>query len=144
MYPFDVMLISNISFLLSGKLIRTLHMFYLHRVLRLFPILAAMVLFEASLFNYVSDGPLWIGPAQNVLRCRQYWWSTLLHIQNFVNPINLVSYPFYYKNKRRTGTCVNGIENGPSEEIHLFYEYKQTRQQSTAIKWLMILGIIMS
>ncbi|XP_013136892.1 PREDICTED: nose resistant to fluoxetine protein 6-like [Papilio polytes] len=75
--------------LTGGKLIRTLHMFYLHRVLRLFPILAAMVLFEASLFNYVSDGPLWIGPAQNVLRCRQYWWSTLLHIQNFVNPINL-------------------------------------------------------
>ncbi|CAH2076892.1 unnamed protein product, partial [Iphiclides podalirius] len=25
----------------------------------------------------------------NVSRCRQYWWSILLHIQNFVNPLNL-------------------------------------------------------
>ncbi|XP_013175537.1 PREDICTED: nose resistant to fluoxetine protein 6-like, partial [Papilio xuthus] len=80
---------SSAGKLTGGKLIRSLHMFYLHRILRLFPILAAMVLFEASLFNYVSDGPLWTGPAYNVLRCRQYWWSTLLHIQNFVNPLNL-------------------------------------------------------
>ncbi|XP_014369284.2 O-acyltransferase like protein [Papilio machaon] len=80
---------SSAGKLTGEKLIRSLHMFYLHRILRLFPILAAMVLFEASLFNYVSDGPLWTAPAHNVLRCRQYWWSTLLHIQNFVNPLNL-------------------------------------------------------
>ncbi|CAK1600713.1 unnamed protein product [Parnassius mnemosyne] len=75
--------------LTGEKLIKNIHLFYLNRLLRMFPVLAAMVLFEASLYNRVSDGPLWEGAASYVVRCREYWWSTLLHIQNFVNPQDL-------------------------------------------------------
>ncbi|CAG4983762.1 unnamed protein product [Parnassius apollo] len=75
--------------LTGEKLIKNVHLFYLNRLLRMFPVLAAMVLFETSLYNRVSDGPLWEGLASNIVNCRQYWWSTLLHIQNFVNPRDL-------------------------------------------------------
>lgn len=55
--------------------------------MRLFPILAAMVLLQASAFNHVSDGPNWSGMAEQAENCRTYW-STLLHVPNYVNPTN--------------------------------------------------------
>ncbi|XP_068632537.1 O-acyltransferase like protein-like [Battus philenor] len=75
--------------LTGEQLLRSLHIFYLNRLLRMFPILAAALLFEVSLFNHISDGPLWEGAAGFTARCRKYWWSTLMHIQNFVNPGDL-------------------------------------------------------
>lgn len=77
--------------LISEKLITSLHSFYLNRLLRMFPLLAALVLLEASLFHHVSDGPYWNSVATNVQRCRSYWWATLLHIQNYVVPRDMVS-----------------------------------------------------
>ncbi|XP_063822750.1 nose resistant to fluoxetine protein 6-like [Ostrinia nubilalis] len=72
---------------LSGKkLLQNLHLFYLNRLLRMFPVLATGVLLEASLFNRVSDGPDWSTVSDLVGRCRAFWWSTLLHMQNFMNP----------------------------------------------------------
>ncbi|XP_034827096.1 nose resistant to fluoxetine protein 6-like [Maniola hyperantus] len=73
---------------LTGRqLIRNLPFFYLNRLLRMFPVLAAVVLYEASFSNRIADGPLW--PAfmfNNVHKCRNFWWTTLLHLQNFINP----------------------------------------------------------
>ncbi|KAL0831529.1 hypothetical protein ABMA28_002323 [Loxostege sticticalis] len=72
---------------LSGKkLLQNLHLFYLNRLLRMFPVLATGVLLEASLFNRVSDGPYWLWMSDLVDRCRAFWWSTLLHMQNYMNP----------------------------------------------------------
>ncbi|CAH0585974.1 unnamed protein product [Chrysodeixis includens] len=71
------------------RFIRTIHLFYLNRLLRMFPLLAAMVLLQASLFNHASDGPYWINQAAATENCRTYWWSALLHIQNYVNPLNV-------------------------------------------------------
>ncbi|XP_052756162.1 O-acyltransferase like protein-like [Galleria mellonella] len=68
------------------KLLKNLHMFYLNRYLRLFPVLAACVLLQASLFYRVTDGPVWEVVAQQTYQCRKYWWSTLLYIQNYYNP----------------------------------------------------------
>ncbi|VVC99834.1 unnamed protein product [Leptidea sinapis] len=80
-------------FMLSGLLIvyiksllMNLHKFYLGRLLRMFPLLAAVILFEVSLFNRISDGGFWYLAAENVHKCRAFWWTTLLYIQNFVNP----------------------------------------------------------
>ncbi|XP_026734523.1 O-acyltransferase like protein-like isoform X2 [Trichoplusia ni] len=70
------------------RFIRTIHLFYLNRLLRMFPLLAAMVLLQASFFNHASDGPYWINQALATENCRNYWWSALLHIQNYVNPLN--------------------------------------------------------
>lgn len=60
---------------------------YLHRYLRLTPALAVVVLFTASLMKFVGSGPFW-GSAMTLMsdNCHKYWWSTLLYIQNYVNP----------------------------------------------------------
>nr|XP_049694112.1 O-acyltransferase like protein [Helicoverpa armigera] len=71
------------------RFIKTIHLFYLNRLLRMFPLLATMVLLQASLFNHVSDGPYWINQAHAAENCRQYWWAALLHIQNYVNPLEI-------------------------------------------------------
>ncbi|XP_052756169.1 O-acyltransferase like protein-like [Galleria mellonella] len=69
-----------------STLLKNLHLFYLSRYLRLFPVLAASILLQASLFYRVTDGPVWESVAQQTYQCRKYWWSTLLYIQNYYNP----------------------------------------------------------
>ncbi|XP_075974564.1 nose resistant to fluoxetine protein 6-like [Anticarsia gemmatalis] len=72
---------------LSGKkLMKNLHLFYLNRLLRMFPLLATVVLLEASFLNHMTDGPNWTAVASQVNRCRASWWSTLLYVQNYLNP----------------------------------------------------------
>ncbi|XP_045514399.1 O-acyltransferase like protein-like isoform X2 [Pieris brassicae] len=71
----------------SLGLLKNLHVFYLSRLLRMFPVLALAVLFEASLYNRISDGAFWHVAGNGVHTCRALWWSTLLHLQNFVNPL---------------------------------------------------------
>ncbi|CAG9129006.1 unnamed protein product [Plutella xylostella] len=66
-------------------LLKNIHLFYLNRLLRLFPILATAVLATASVFHHVADGPQWQLFVRKVYNCRTYWWSTLLHVQNYMN-----------------------------------------------------------
>lgn len=64
--------------------------FYLHRYIRLTPAVAAAIFFELSLQRYFGDGPLNKYLAQQFSEsCEDYWWSALLHIQNFVNPSDI-------------------------------------------------------
>lgn len=72
------------------QLLKNIHVFYLYRLLRMFPLLACAVLLQTSLFNHISDGANWHYMAGNVQLCRQYWWTALLHIQNIVNPARTV------------------------------------------------------
>ncbi|XP_063380265.1 O-acyltransferase like protein-like [Cydia fagiglandana] len=65
-------------------LLKNIHMFYLHRLLRMFPILATAVFLQASLFNHLSDGPEWHIVVDKVERCRAYWWATLTYVQNYL------------------------------------------------------------
>ncbi|KAG6445706.1 O-acyltransferase like protein [Manduca sexta] len=72
---------------LNGKqLIKNIHLFYLNRLLRMFPLLALTVLYEASYLNRMTDGPVWTTVVRHVDTCRSNWWPTLLHIQNYLNP----------------------------------------------------------
>ncbi|XP_028030312.1 nose resistant to fluoxetine protein 6-like [Bombyx mandarina] len=71
------------------KLLRNLHFFYLNRLLRMFPTLAAFILIQASLLNRVADGPNWRMVLENTNACRMNWWTTLLHVQNLVNPLQM-------------------------------------------------------
>ncbi|CAH0406840.1 unnamed protein product [Chilo suppressalis] len=68
------------------SLIKNLHLFYLNRLLRMFPILATAILMQASFQNRMTDGPYWFIVAWSTNNCRQYWWSTLLYVQNLLNP----------------------------------------------------------
>ncbi|GBP20422.1 Nose resistant to fluoxetine protein 6 [Eumeta japonica] len=65
--------------------LKNLPLFYLHRYLRMFPLLAAAILLQASLAHHVADGPFWSTVAREVDSCRQSWWIALLHLQNYVS-----------------------------------------------------------
>ncbi|XP_061380661.1 uncharacterized protein LOC116768464 [Danaus plexippus] len=77
---------TTVGKLRGNQLIKRLHLFYLNRILRMFPLLAILVLLEASLLHRIGDGPYWQKVASNTEACRTFWWTTLLHIQNYVNP----------------------------------------------------------
>ncbi|XP_041987000.1 O-acyltransferase like protein-like [Aricia agestis] len=70
----------------AKQLAKNLHLFYLHRLLRLFPVLAAVILFKTSIYHHLGDGAVWEMPARDVQSCRSYWWVTLLYLQNFLIP----------------------------------------------------------
>jgi peptidoglycan/LPS O-acetylase OafA/YrhL len=55
-----------------------------HRYLRYTPTLAALVLHIVSIGKLAINGPV---PAvdEYVDACKDFWWSTLLHVQNYVN-----------------------------------------------------------
>ncbi|XP_073964181.1 nose resistant to fluoxetine protein 6-like isoform X2 [Choristoneura fumiferana] len=72
-----------------SSLLKNLHKFYMGRYIRLFPLLAAAVLLQASLIHRVSDGPNWHYMADRVELCRRYWWTALLHVQNIVNSFDM-------------------------------------------------------
>lgn len=74
---------------------------FLHRYLRLTPALAALVLFSTTLLKYVGNGPLkGTSDQMFVNTCDKWWWSTLLYVQNYVNPDDFVSKLFIYSNKK--------------------------------------------
>ncbi|XP_069691619.1 nose resistant to fluoxetine protein 6-like [Periplaneta americana] len=62
-------------------------LFYFHRLLRLTPLLGIAILIHASIIDKFGSGPLWdyvYGSAEKKY-CVDNWWSTLLHVQNYVN-----------------------------------------------------------
>lgn len=64
---------------------------YLHRLLRLTPILGASILITMTLARFISSGPFWPFMMDHLTgNCERYWWSTALFIQNYVNPTSLV------------------------------------------------------
>lgn len=65
---------------------------YLHRYLRLTPVFAFLILLVVSLFRHIGSGPYsTVDYNSNAIPCMKYWWSALLHIQNYVNPQEIVS-----------------------------------------------------
>ncbi|XP_055600177.1 nose resistant to fluoxetine protein 6-like [Uranotaenia lowii] len=72
-------------------------MLYLHRYIRITAPLAALVLITVSFTTYMGEGILW-KPVMDRLQdtCLKYWWSTLLHVQNYVNPDDMcLSHTWY-------------------------------------------------
>lgn len=76
----------------TGLKPRSLTKRYLHRYIRLTAPLAAAILLGATTKNLgFGSGPNWKPVANRETQiCRTYWWSTLLHIQNYVNPEEIV------------------------------------------------------
>lgn len=66
---------------------------YLHRYLRITPVVAVTIFLFLTLFRFVGSGPYHNFLIQSHLpQCQDYWWSALLHVQNYVNPNNVVSF----------------------------------------------------
>ena len=59
--------------------------------IRLTPVFLVMILFHITLLKELSQGPIY----HNVTvpegkACKDYWWSSLLYIQNYINPTETV------------------------------------------------------
>lgn len=61
---------------------------YLHRYLRYTPALAVMILVYTSLMKFLGSGPFF---TPNIESCEKFWWSALLHVSVYTNPLELVS-----------------------------------------------------
>lgn len=76
-------------FFRNGKL--NIISIYLHRYLRLTPLLGASFLFTMSLLRFLGNGPVWPITLEFLSGgCDRYWWSSLLYTQNYVNPESIV------------------------------------------------------
>lgn len=64
---------------------------FLHRYLRYTPILAAILLFLITLMKHIVLAPMSYLDSRMVPNCEKWWWTTLLHVQNYVNPNEIVS-----------------------------------------------------
>ncbi|XP_026315635.1 O-acyltransferase like protein-like [Hyposmocoma kahamanoa] len=73
----------------SMKLLKNLHLFYLNRLLRMFPLLATTILLQVGVLHYIHDGPVWGIVAAMTEECRITWWATLIYVQNFMQPMCL-------------------------------------------------------
>lgn len=68
-----------------------LYRYYIKRYLRLTPVLAAAILIVMAFASRLGGGPAYEKVELALVdNCRKYWWSALLHIQNFVNPFQEV------------------------------------------------------
>ena len=54
------------------------------------PILAVILLSLVAFSKSIPSSPL-LNAALISENCKTYWWSALLHIQNYVNPLNMVT-----------------------------------------------------
>lgn len=60
---------------------------YLHRYLRLTPMLIGVIFMTMTLVRFMSSGPFWPFMIDHFTgSCGPFWWSTLFHVQNYVNP----------------------------------------------------------
>ncbi|XP_030378336.1 nose resistant to fluoxetine protein 6 [Scaptodrosophila lebanonensis] len=68
----------------AGKL--NVPLMYLHRLVRLTPVLAVAVLLFVTLFPRLDSGPLWQEMTSSYQLCKSTWWATLLYVQNYAAP----------------------------------------------------------
>lgn len=73
-------------------------MLYVHRYLRLTPVLAFIILMSMTLFRFLGNGPMW-PKIVDILKvpCDRRWWLPLIYIQNYGNPDGEVSQ--FYRSK---------------------------------------------
>lgn len=64
---------------------------YINRFLRITPTLAVIILISVSVLRFLGSGPMWSTSIYIYsAACQRYWWSALLHVQNYVNPNQVV------------------------------------------------------
>lgn len=78
----------------KGKL--NIVMMYVHRYIRLTPVVAVVVLYIMSLYKYSGNGPMWMKVGNQDEKCADTWWATLIYVQNYAFPYSIcVSQSWY-------------------------------------------------
>lgn len=63
----------------------------IYRYIRLTPVYAAIMLFDATWLYKLNFGPFWKTTSETEKTfCRRNWWTNLLYINNYVNPHQMV------------------------------------------------------
>lgn len=78
----------------KGKL--NIGMMYLHRYIRLTPVVAVVILYIMSLYKYSGAGPMWMKVGNQDEICSETWWATLLYIQNYAFPYKICMSQSWY------------------------------------------------
>lgn len=103
-YGVDALLFLNgtlIAYLFMKKMDKSGHVkiwkLYIFRLMRVTPFIGILIFFMLTLTPYQSDGPYFKFLTQaQIPACEEYWWSAMLHVQNYVNPDTIVSsFNFY-------------------------------------------------
>ncbi|CAG9820109.1 unnamed protein product, partial [Phaedon cochleariae] len=77
--------------------VKNIPFIYVHRYLRITPPVLMMYLSSMFIFVKFGSGPYWQPGAEIHLKpCREYWWSYILFIQNYVNWDNMCLVPHWY------------------------------------------------
>ncbi|CAL1531216.1 unnamed protein product, partial [Lymnaea stagnalis] len=67
-----------------------------HRLVRIFPCYAVLLMLGTNLMPYLGRGPRWSSDIENVKVCKRNWWSNVLFISNFYDPDNMCLPHTYY------------------------------------------------
>ncbi|XP_028129554.1 nose resistant to fluoxetine protein 6-like [Diabrotica virgifera virgifera] len=70
---------------------------YVHRLIRMTPAYAMVLLFYCTVYVSVGSGPFWqerIGVEKN--RCVETWWANLAYVNNYVNTENLCMFQSWF------------------------------------------------
>ncbi|XP_069691598.1 nose resistant to fluoxetine protein 6-like [Periplaneta americana] len=61
--------------------------FYIHRFLRITPLLGSAILLHVSFLDKLGSGPIWnfLNEKKNKESCVENWWLTILNVQNYVH-----------------------------------------------------------
>lgn len=54
--------------------------------------LAVIIVISVTLYKKIANGPVWFTYILHGVFCDKYWWTTLLYVQNYVNPDTIVSH----------------------------------------------------
>lgn len=77
----------------KGKLNAGLMFF--HRIIRTAPLKIVLVFVVVSVFRYFGSGPFWETYSRPLqFYCEENWWKTMLFIQNYAQPEEMVSFIF--------------------------------------------------
>lgn len=67
-------------------------MLYIHRYMRLTPMLAVTIFYTITLLRFLGNGPIWPSTMQLFKgQCVRNWWTALLYVQNYSNGDDMVS-----------------------------------------------------
>ncbi|CAH1101182.1 unnamed protein product [Psylliodes chrysocephalus] len=72
-------------------------MIFVQRYIRLVPALSVVILFNATWWRHLGNGPNWyqiIGT--QYLRCRKNWWTNLLFVNTIIDSNNMCTPTFWY------------------------------------------------
>ncbi|CAG9854122.1 unnamed protein product [Phyllotreta striolata] len=77
--------------------VKQLPYLYLHRYIRLTAPLLLVYIFTINIFEKLGTGPLWYtGTQLEINKCKKYWWSYFLYIQNYSNWDEMCLIPLWY------------------------------------------------